>query len=451
MKVSSKSMHRFGFRYVVGIGAAATGLVAASVAVAASSPTAQPVVKVATVKGGTFKPLPHRRGTYRLTLRGVDRGDVPAAAKRSPVVLALDHAGARHDAVAVRLTNPRYSADGHTASYLARVLPASVLAGNSGLSNLEGRVDQSLPPQFGPGALIGDTSGQGTAAPEAGCPASVPGCVGTSSPSQVLVYDGESVQTVTVPAGVDGVDIEAIGGGGGSYDIDGYPQTVGADVRGELRVEPGEQLQVAVGGTGQDTYNGTKGKDARGGWGGLGSIGGDGPSTDGNIHSGGAGGGGATTIELSSSGAVTPEVIAGGGGGQGGYGLEQGGGGGQGGSPHNGNGNPGYTPQGGAGGKQGVLNTFSGGFGAHIGGGGGQGGGGGGGGFFVEAEDHGSVELKPGGGQGGAYGGGGYGGGGGAAGLSGANPQDMKNVTIKSAAEEFQSKNGQVSLTWLDN
>ena len=107
-------------------------------------------------------------------------------------------------------------------------------------------------------------------------------------------------QTFTVPAGVFSVNVEAVGGQGGSmrpeYTLAGAAGGLAAQVSGELSVTPGETLYVEVGGNGEEGgFNG----------GGTGDP--------------GAGGGGASDIRTSPLAAgLSPDdrlLIAGGGGG----------------------------------------------------------------------------------------------------------------------------------------
>lgn len=148
-------------------------------------------------------------------------------------------------------------------------------------------------------------------------------------------------ETYAVPAGVCRIQVKVTGGAGGAahlqdnFDVatggttSSAPKTPGALLEGDLTVEPGQALEVVVGGNGEDvetefvlpdgTYRKqTPDRRVRGGFNG----GGDGgyPETDEvraqNIA--GTGGGGASEIRLAGSAVV----IAGGGGGHGGDALD---------------------------------------------------------------------------------------------------------------------------------
>jgi hypothetical protein len=133
----------------------------------------------------------------------------------------------------------------------------------------------------------------------------------------VYHYTG-SEQTFTVPSGVESVQIDAVGGTGGSGD--GLAQGGrGATAITEAAVRPGEVLYVEVGGAGADVSTGT----GTGGWNGGGS------------EPGAGGGGGASDVRTISCGPGCPGgfpslisrlVVAAGGGGAGG-GLASGAGG----------------------------------------------------------------------------------------------------------------------------
>ncbi len=145
------------------------------------------------------------------------------------------------------------------------------------------------------------------------------------SPTQ-LTYTG-AVQSVTVPDGVCGVIITAIGGGGGfGYEDDTLGQNPthgasGAAITNALtQVSPGDTLLVSVGGAGQESQSSRPG--GAGGWGGIGGTGGVGgigsKGTVGGFYAygGGAGGGGATVVQTQ-HGSDDPQlvVVAGGAGG----------------------------------------------------------------------------------------------------------------------------------------
>jgi len=216
-------------------------------------------------------------------------------------------------------------------------------------------------------------------------------------------------QTFTVPAGVNVVDIGAVGAPGGAGQ-NGEPGGTGAAVSGNLAVTGGETLYVEVGGPGGSAQNGSGGFNG-------GAYG----STD------GGGGGGASDVRTASlSAGLHPDtrvVVAGGGGGAGEPGFLV-------------DGTPLAGATGGAAGEPGNpgANATASGFGSAGGGGGGQpgspshGGAGGSGGACSPSCGHGAgttgatgtlgqggagaeVENVGGGGGGGLYGGGGGGGG----------------------------------------
>lgn len=147
----------------------------------------------------------------------------------------------------------------------------------------------------------------------------------------MVVFDtANSTQTYTVPDGVQQLQIDVKGAGGGSgtderYGGDGGSGGVGGRVQGVLTVQPDDTLTVEIAASGSDGDGDTGGRggaspDAAGGDGGAGNS------------SGGGGGGGGATV-LSKNGTVV--AVAGGGGGGGGgtpdAGNRGGGGGGGGG------------------------------------------------------------------------------------------------------------------------
>jgi len=136
-----------------------------------------------------------------------------------------------------------------------------------------------------------------------------------------LTYTAAGVNTYTVPAGVQKLNVivrGASGGTGGSYASGGtaYPgadSTAGQVVQGNLAVSPGQvlTLQIGTGGTTgiQNWVNGAGGTAGTGYSGYAGSNG----TTNAN---GGGGGGGAASVIMSSTGSAIL-VAAGGAGGQG--------------------------------------------------------------------------------------------------------------------------------------
>ncbi len=178
--------------------------------------------------------------------------------------------------------------------------------------------------------------------------------------------------TYLVGTGVTSLQVQAIGGNGGS---DGASGGRGAVIAGELPVGPGQILTVVVGGNGQSSV---------GGAGGAGGFNGGGR---GGFDSGGGagGGGGGSDVRLQNG---TRLIIAGGGGGAGG--TAGGSNAGSGGTPGTGSidGGAGTQSEGGFGGASlGVQTAFPGAAGSSGQGGQGgpgyvAGGGGGGGGYF---------------------------------------------------------------------
>jgi hypothetical protein len=104
-----------------------------------------------------------------------------------------------------------------------------------------------------------------------------------NSQTLTLVYTG-SIQNYTVPAGVNSIRIQAAGAQGGSH-TSGYTGGMGANMRGDFTVTPGQVLKVLVG---------QKATDVSG-------------------SSGAAGGGGGTFISTILN---VPLIVAGGGGGR---------------------------------------------------------------------------------------------------------------------------------------
>jgi hypothetical protein len=253
---------------------------------------------------------------------------------------------------------------------------------------------------------------------------------------QTVAYTGAPV-TVTVPAGVSSVLIEATGGSGGAgasetsgacpTDPAMHPGGNGATVTGTVAVTPGQTVEIAVGGAGR-----TKGcagaTDSAGGWGDPdgSSPGGAGRTGYSGTQLASGGGGGATDVSLDGGFVLS----AGGGGGGGGDGIDEGGDGGAAGqTPAAGHGGKG--PGAGGGGRGGSNSGNPAGSGGHGGWSGGEGGGGGGG-----------VSAGAGGG-GGQVGGGG--GGGGGAGSSDHNDGVATDVTVATATAPGD---GSVTLTW---
>jgi hypothetical protein len=207
----------------------------------------------------------------------------------------------------------------------------------------------------------------------------------TETRSKVFGFTG-TVQTFVVPEGVRELDVRVVGGHGQWTDRTA-PGGRGGVVTGRVSVEPGDVLDVYVGGYGG---NGD-------GWGfGHGGAGGGSPSY---AHDGKRGGGGSALLAADES----PLLVAGGGGGGGGDGGRDGyygGRGGDGGRPA-GAGEDANHAEGGNGGGAGCEGCRG------IDGGDGDdaeysgGGGGGGGGYDAGGGGHDSGGVAPGGGGGG--------------------------------------------------
>lgn len=280
--------------------------------------------------------------------------------------------------------------------------------------------------------MVGGCAGLLTAGSAAAAEPSV------ASGSQTFDYQDHDVQTFRVPDDVTSITIVAQGGGGGDPASplgDGSGGAPAVD-RATFAVTPGATYQISVGGAGQENANG---KDAGGGWGGMGDNGGNGAGTSSQNLAAGGGGGGATTVQDSAGNIL---MVAGGGGGAGGAGFSKGGIGGTGNGgahgtvdgllevPGSGGGN-GSGNGSGSGGAGGAAPTGSGTGGSHGSWGGGDGGGGGGG-------------YR--GGKGGSAGGFGAGGGGaGGAGMS-VIASSAGNYSFGTAL--WGGKNGTVTVSW---
>jgi hypothetical protein len=221
----------------------------------------------------------------------------------------------------------------------------------------------------------------------AGCSTSADAAPQAVNGSTPYTYQGQVVQTYSVPAGVTSLTITAIGGSGGQSKGSPSGRPKGAQVTGTLAVQPGQELLISVAGEGADAS--TSDSDPAGGWGGLGAVGGNGDSANDYLRTSGAGGG-ATTIQLANSDGSDAQtvLVAGGGGGFGGGSgdpLSVGYGGDAGCSPDGAawwpgsNGGDGSSIAGGKGGKAAAETGMAGGRGGGGSGLGGNGGGGGGG------------------------------------------------------------------------
>ncbi|MFF4189834.1 hypothetical protein [Nonomuraea sp. NPDC001831] len=136
----------------------------------------------------------------------------------------------------------------------------------------------------------------------------VPTAAQAAQGSQTFSYTG-APQTFTVPEGVCELVVDAFGAAGGTA-VYGSPGGRGGEVSGTVRVNPGDQLTIDVGGAGTGGNLDT-GEPAAGGYGGGGRPGGYREDLMPGNGTNGGGGGGATTISLGTQ----PLVIAGGGGG----------------------------------------------------------------------------------------------------------------------------------------
>lgn len=271
----------------------------------------------------------------------------------------------------------------------------------------------------------------------AGSAAAVPGPTVLQYVVDDYGYGGNypALQTVTVPDGVTGVHIVAVGGWGGDAEKGigtfqwGTPGTGGApaQVSGDIAVSPGQQFTVRLGNCG---WNGCKelAYEEGLGWGGL-----DG-TMNGNSGGGVAGaGGGATGIAFGG----TTVIVAGGGGGGGTNGGGWAGGPGGGAGPVAGSGVNGNGPGAGAGGAGGPESSPpQGGTGAKGSKNGGDSGGGGGG-------VHGGSAGAPGG-----TGGGGGGGGGAGSSMTAAPLTNASIVTASSRSDQNHQGDGLATFTW---
>lgn len=200
--------------------------------------------------------------------------------------------------------------------------------------------------------------------------------------------------TFVVPAGVTSIDVELVGGSGGTCDNGGAgitPGGLGAVVTTTLAVTPGSTIQVRIGGQGTCTIPSGAG------------VGGANGGGDGGDAQGG-GGGGATDLRVGS--ALTDRIAVAGGGGGGSWVFMTGFAGGAGGTPDGADAQAiAYPAQGGtqsAGGAPGGVTGWFGNPGALGVGGSGYGfrGGGGGGGYY--GGGGGSTSVYQGGGGGGS-------------------------------------------------
>lgn len=247
-------------------------------------------------------------------------------------------------------------------------------------------------------------------------------CLGLASAASAAEtttkFSSAGAHTFIVPAGVESISVELLGGAGGACLISPEgPGTSsggrGAELTGVLRVTPGEVLSIGVAGNGKDCA-----AEAEGGGGG-GGAGGGGAAGSGPWFGGGGGGGASSIVAPNAPAGYSPLLaVAGGGGGAAGFGLaggdadspgtgfeaSEGGGagteteGGQGGiSGCNPPGNAGSALRGGRGGTGEVIGGGGGG-GGYFGGGGGAGGtcfpggGGGGGSSFIDPSASGASE-----------------------------------------------------------
>jgi hypothetical protein len=265
---------------------------------------------------------------------------------------------------------------------------------------------------------------------------------GPVSPHTTTTYSfTDASQTYCVPTGVHTVNVVALGAQGGPDGGGVNGGGLGGQAKGTVVVNPGDTLQVNVGGQGASAApNGLGGSNAgAGGFNGGGSGGSN--SYSASVNPAGGGGGGASDVVSGS----TVLIVAGGGGGAGGgnSGYEGGAGGSGGGAGTGGsNGGLGMPPDatggqaGGSGGAAGA-DTFGPNPSPATAGGLGTGGRGSGSGVFAGGGGGGG---SIGGGGGGAAGGGAMPGGGGGGGGSSAGPSGTTFAT------GVQSGNGQISI-----
>jgi hypothetical protein len=241
-------------------------------------------------------------------------------------------------------------------------------------------------------------------------------------------YTG-SVQTWTVPAGVNSITVDARGGSGGqSWNTSGllpnHIPGIGGRVVATVAVTPGQVLNIYVAGKGA---NGASGAGGAGGWNGGGTA-------AGNSSYAGGGGGGATDIRIGGTALSNRVLVAAGGGGAAyNYGAGDNGGNGGGLTGANGMSNNGYNASYcGLGGTQTA---------------GGNGGNGATAGALGVGGNGASGTNTGGGGGGGYYGGGGSQWAGGAGGSSWTNSSVCSNVT-NTAGGGSQNSNGSLSITY---
>ncbi len=269
--------------------------------------------------------------------------------------------------------------------------------------------------------------------------ATYPNCGQATATKAVCAYTG-GYQQVPVPAGATSVKVFAIGGAGG-LSVDNVPSSYftvpGAVVTGTLPVSDGQTIIVGVAGEGGDRSGSITPK---GGWGGLGMVGGDGQTDSKDTLRTSSAGGGATTVPIQNAdGSSSLAAVAAGSGGQGGpsgdiIGAGNGGNAGAGWSGQNGD--HGSQILGGDGGKAAGQPTGTGQSSStgsqpsHLGGYGAGGGGG-----------------VHGGNAGGGAGGTSAGGGGGTGSSTATNLGNPK-ITYEESVSNNVMTNGQVILTW---
>ena len=145
-----------------------------------------------------------------------------------------------------------------------------------------------------------------------------------------LSYVSPGSYSFTVPTGIHSLSINILGGGGGAggsdasgQGHDGYP---GAVISGALTVNPGDTIDIIVGGGGVGGTNQASGSGGgAGGSSGSGHGGGTGGNAGGSGSSGGGGGGGGASI-VYINGSLAALAAGGGGGGgasNGPYGQDQ--------------------------------------------------------------------------------------------------------------------------------
>lgn len=158
-----------------------------------------------------------------------------------------------------------------------------------------------------PAGLLAVAATPGTALADRYCQSAVPSALATGprTVTTTCTFDsGDSL--ISVPADVQVLHVEAIGGQGGNSDLSG---SAGADVTGSVDVVPGESLAVYVGGDGR--------------WDGAPGANGGGSAGYSQLGVAGGGGGGWSGIEAMPGDITSALIVAAGGGGAGSQGGPQ--------------------------------------------------------------------------------------------------------------------------------